>query len=116
MDFFRVGTGGVGPIPGRDGGSFCHTFPIGLHYNFTKSAKWEIGGGVTPFICTNDRPSMAGFTHLAFYPLRNHALRLVLSPFFLDQSINQKYFGNKSFIRLHGGVDLIVFPLKKRSK
>lgn len=113
--FFRVGVGALGPIPGRDGGAMFVSLPVGLHYNFTKSAKLEIGGGITPYTFTNDQPSVAGFASVAFYPLRDHALRLVLSPFFHDPTIIKHYFGTSRSVLLWGGVDVLL-PLKRRSK
>ncbi len=110
--YFRIGVGALGPIPGRDGGAMFVSLPVGLHYNFTKSSKLEIGGGVTPYTFTNDQPSMAGFASLAFYPLRDHALRLVLSPFFHKRSVLKDYFGTNSSVLFYGGID-VLFPLKR---
>lgn len=110
--FFRVGVGALGPIPGRDGGAMFVSLPVGLHYNFTKSSKLEIGGGVTPYAFTNHQPSVAGFASVAFYPLRDHALRLVLSPFFHNPAIIKNYFGTSSSVLFWGGVD-VLFPLNR---
>jgi hypothetical protein len=113
--FVRAGVGALGPIPGKDGGALFISLPIGLHYNFTKSAKLEIGGGITPYTFTNSQPAVAGFASLAFYPLRDHTIRLVFSPFFHNPAIIKNYFGASSSVLLWGGVD-VLFPLKKQSK
>lgn len=108
--FFRAGTGGTD----SDGGEFCFSFPVGLHYKFVKLPKLEVGAGVVPHIFTNGQTSIGGFTLLGFYPFRHYALRLVFSPVFLDKSMNSKNFGKQSFVRFNGGIELMLFPLKRK--
>lgn len=111
--FFRAGIGVLGPIPGRDGGALFISFPAGFHYQFSKSARFEIGAGCTPFTFTNDRLSLAGFASFAFYPLKEHNARIVFSPFFSNRNTLKYYLNVNSPILLYGGFEFMM-PLNKK--
>lgn len=112
--FFRVGLGPGGGIRDSIRGPLFLTIPVGLHYNFSKSSRFEVGAGAIPFVILNDRPSLAGYASFAYYITKSPKLRIFFSPIFHSSSLKQRYFGVNSPVTIYGGLDWIILPLKKK--
>lgn len=112
--FFRVGLGAGAGIRDSIRGPLFITVPVGMHYNFSKSSRFEVGAGAIPFVILNDRPSVAGYASFAYYITKSPKLRIFFSPIFHSRRLKQRYFGVNSPVTIYGGVDWIFLPLKKK--